>query len=95
MARSPKRWWCQAAGLSRIPDGVDMRTAAAFGVAHRTAYHTLRSVARVQAGDELVVLGAGGGVGLAAVQLGHQLGAIRHRRRFVRRKTHCRRFLRR
>ena len=62
-------------GLRRIPDGVDMHTAAAFGVAYRTAYHTLRSVARVQAGDELVVLGAGGGVGLAAVQLGEQLGA--------------------
>ena len=62
-------------GLRRIPNGIDMPTAAAFGVAYRTAYHTLRSVARVQAGDELVVLGAGGGVGLAAVQLGVQLGA--------------------
>jgi NADPH2:quinone reductase len=64
-----------AAGLSRIPDGVDARTAAAFGVAHRTAYHTLRSVARVSPGEDLIVLGAGGGVGLAAVQLGVILGA--------------------
>src|SRR6185312_10061679 len=48
---------------------------AAFGVAYRTAYHTLRSMARVQEGDEVIVLGAGGGVGLAAVQLGVQLGA--------------------
>jgi NADPH:quinone reductase len=64
-----------AAGLSRIPDGVDTCTAAAFGVAYRTAWHTLRSVARVREGDELVVLGAGGGVGLAAVELGRQLGA--------------------
>jgi NADPH:quinone reductase len=64
------------AGLLPIPDGVDERTAAAFGVAYRTAYHTLRSVARLQEGDELVVLGAGGGVGLAAVQLGVQLGAM-------------------
>jgi NADPH2:quinone reductase len=63
-----------AAALSRIPDGVDERTAAAFGVAYRTAYHALRSMARVQEGDKLVVLGAGGGVGLAAVQLGVQLG---------------------
>lgn len=61
-------------GLRRIPDGVDTHAAPAFGVAYRTAYHTLRSVARVQAGDELIVLGAGGGVGLAAVQLGVQLG---------------------
>ena len=41
----------------------------------RTAYHVLRSVARLQPGEELVVLGAGGGVGLAAVQLGAVLGA--------------------
>lgn len=64
-----------SAGLARIPDGIDAATAAAFGVAHRTAYHTLRSMARVEAGDELVVLGAGGGVGLTAVQLGVALGA--------------------
>jgi NADPH2:quinone reductase len=61
--------------LTRIPDGVDDRSAAGFGVAHRTAYHTLRSVARVEPGAELVVLGAGGGVGLAAVRLGALLGA--------------------
>jgi NADPH:quinone reductase len=58
-----------------IPSGVDLRTAAAFGVAHRTAWHVLRSVARLQPGEELIVLGAGGGVGLAAVQLGTELGA--------------------
>ncbi|MDP9167867.1 MAG: alcohol dehydrogenase catalytic domain-containing protein, partial [Actinomycetota bacterium] len=63
------------AGLSRIPDGIDAPTAAAFGVAHRTAYHTLRSVARISPGDEVIVLGAGGGVGLATVQLGVALGA--------------------
>ncbi|MEZ0338869.1 NADPH:quinone oxidoreductase family protein [Mycobacterium sp. pV006] len=64
-----------AAGLARIPDGIDDRTAAAFGVAYRTAYHTLRSVARIGPGDDVVVLGAGGGVGLAAVALGALLGA--------------------
>jgi NADPH:quinone reductase len=63
------------AALAPIPDGVDDRAAAAFGVAYRTAYHALRSMAKVAAGDELVVLGAGGGVGLAAVQLGVLLGA--------------------
>jgi NADPH2:quinone reductase len=61
--------------LMVVPDGVEDRVAAAFGVAHRTAYHVLRSVAALQAGEELVVLGAGGGVGLAAVQLGAILGA--------------------
>jgi NADPH2:quinone reductase len=64
-----------AASVWRIPEGVDEAHAAAFGVAHRTAFHTLRTVARLQPGEELIVLGAGGGVGLAAVQLGALLGA--------------------
>jgi NADPH2:quinone reductase len=64
-----------AHSVRRIPDGVEDVAAAAFGVAHRTAYHVLKSVAAVQPGEELVVLGAGGGVGLAAVQLGSVLGA--------------------
>lgn len=64
-----------ASGLTPVPEGIDAAVAAGFGVAHRTAYHVLRSVAAVAPGDELVVLGAGGGVGLAAVQLGAMLGA--------------------
>ncbi|MGH9016668.1 MAG: NADPH:quinone oxidoreductase family protein [Acidimicrobiales bacterium] len=64
-----------SASLTVVPDGVDDDVAAAFGVAHRTAFHVLASVARLQPGEELVVLGAGGGVGLAAVQLGAHLGA--------------------
>jgi len=63
-----------ARSLSRIPDGVGAPAAAAFGVAHRTAYHALRTIAEAAAGERLVVLGAGGGVGLAAVQLGAVLG---------------------
>jgi NADPH2:quinone reductase len=61
--------------LTPVPPGIDIRLASAFGVAHRTAYHVLRSVASIQPGEELVVLGAGGGVGLACVQLGTLLGA--------------------
>src|SRR3954447_19194649 len=64
-----------ATSLTRVPNGVGDGAAAGFGVAHRTAYNVLRSVARLQPGEELVVLGAGGGVGLAAVQLGAVLGA--------------------
>jgi NADPH:quinone reductase len=64
-----------AGSLTRTPGGVADEAAAAFGVAHRTAYHALRSVAQIQKGEELVVLGAGGGVGLAAVQLGRLLEA--------------------
>jgi NADPH2:quinone reductase len=62
-------------GLRHLPDGVAPRLGAAYGVAHRTAYHALRSVADVRPGEELVVLGAGGGVGLATVQLGIEFGA--------------------
>jgi NADPH2:quinone reductase len=65
-----------AQAVRRLPSGVDLHVAAAFGVAHRTAYHVLRSVARVQPGDDVVMLGAGGGVGLAAVQLATSLGAV-------------------
>ena len=64
-----------AGRLTAVPAGVALPQAAAFGVAHRTAYHALRSVARLRAGDDIVVLGAGGGVGLAAVQLAVELGA--------------------
>lgn len=64
-----------ATALTLTPDGVDHRAASAFGVAHRTAYHSLRTTAAVQPGEQVVVLGAGGGVGLAAVALGVALGA--------------------
>jgi NADPH2:quinone reductase len=63
------------AALAPIPAGLDDATAAACGVAFRTAYHCLRSMARVCAGDDVVVLGAGGGVGLATVALATALGA--------------------
>jgi NADPH:quinone reductase len=64
-----------AAGLKHMPDLVDFVEAAAFGVAHGTAYHSLRSVAEVAPGEWVVVLGAAGGVGLATVELAHHLGA--------------------
>ncbi|OBH08067.1 MULTISPECIES: NADPH:quinone oxidoreductase family protein [unclassified Mycobacterium] len=58
-----------AASAAPIPDGADFASAAAFGVTYRTAYHALRSIAQVAQGDWVVVLGAAGGVGLAAVDL--------------------------
>lgn len=63
------------ASVSAIPDGIDYAAAAGFGVTYRTAYHALRSIAQVAQGDWVVVLGAAGGVGLAAVDLGVALGA--------------------
>ncbi len=64
-----------ASALRRTPDGVESRHAAGFWVAHATAYHALRSVAAVQPGEVVVVLGAAGGVGLAAVEIAVALGA--------------------
>jgi NADPH2:quinone reductase len=61
--------------LALLPAGVDFASAAAFWVTYRTAYHALRSVAEVRAGDWVVVLGAAGGVGLAAVDIARELGA--------------------
>jgi NADPH2:quinone reductase len=61
--------------LRPVAAGIDLGRAAAFGVAHLTAYHALRTVARVEPGEWVVVLGAAGGVGLAAVELGRVLGA--------------------
>ena len=58
-----------SAALAEIPDDADFASAAAFGVTYRTAYHALRSIAEVAPGDWVVVLGAAGGVGLAAVDL--------------------------
>jgi NADPH:quinone reductase len=58
-----------------MPDDADFASAAAFGVTYRTAYHALRSTAAVTEGDWVVVLGAAGGVGLAAVDLGVAIGA--------------------
>ena len=64
-----------ASQLTRVPDDVDPIAAAAFGVVYLTGYHALRTIARVQPGEWVVVLGAGGGVGLATVELAHVMGA--------------------
>jgi NADPH:quinone reductase len=55
--------------VALVPDNADFASAAAFGVTYRTAYHALRSIAEVVQGEWVVVLGAAGGVGLAAVDL--------------------------
>jgi NADPH2:quinone reductase len=59
----------------RLPDGWSFAEGAGFRVGATTAYHSLIHRARVKAGDVLLVHGAAGGVGLAAVQLGKHLGA--------------------
>jgi NADPH2:quinone reductase len=64
-----------ASSLQPVDPAVDFRSAAASAVAHLTAYHALRTVGRVVPGEWVVVLGAAGGVGLAAIELGSVLGA--------------------
>jgi len=64
-----------ATALTAVPPSVTYAEAASFGVVYSTAYHALRSVAEVQPGEWVAVLGAAGGVGLAAVDLAKHLGA--------------------
>jgi NADPH:quinone reductase len=64
-----------AGALIPLPEGFDFAEGASFFVASLTAYHALIERARLQAGETLLVHGAAGGVGLAAVELGKLLGA--------------------
>ena len=64
-----------AGSVTVLPSQTDPYTAAAFSVAYSTAYHALRSAAQLRRGETLLVLGAGGGIGLAAVDLGRALQA--------------------
>ena len=57
------------------PKPMDFSVAASFMVAYGTSYHALKDRAQLQSGETLVVLGASGGVGLAAVELGKLMGA--------------------
>ncbi len=61
--------------LRPVPDGVELAAAAAYGVTYETAYHSLVNVAGVRPGEWVAVLGAAGGVGSAAVELAHVMGA--------------------
>jgi alcohol dehydrogenase len=64
-----------AQSLVPMPAGVAFEAAAALPVAYGTAWRMLAERGRVQAGETMFVLGAGGGVGVACVQLGQRLGA--------------------
>ena len=64
-----------AAVTARIPDSMPYETAAGFMVAYGTAHIGLAHRARLRKGETLLVHGAGGGVGLAAVEVGKAMGA--------------------
>jgi len=61
--------------VTPVPAGLDLAVAASFGLVYATAYHALKDRAAIKAGETLLVLGAAGGVGLAAVELGKLFGA--------------------
>jgi NADPH2:quinone reductase len=64
-----------AASVIKIPDGMDFQTAAALIMTYGTSYYALKDRAQLQPGESLLVLGAAGGVGVAAVELGKAMGA--------------------
>lgn len=63
------------AQLTPMPRNFDYAEGATFLAAHGTAYHALVDRAQIRPGEVLLVHGAGGGVGLAAVEIGRLLGA--------------------
>ncbi len=65
----------EASRLVRLPEGMTFETGAAFLLTYGTTDHALRDRGALAAGENLLVLGASGGVGLAAIQVGKALGA--------------------
>ena len=64
-----------AASVVKIPDVLTVRAAACFTQSYSTALYALRSRVHLQEGERVLVLGAGGGVGLAAIEVAKALGA--------------------
>ena len=65
----------KADALIAIPPGIDDDVAASFSMAYGTSHHAVADRAQLKAGETMLVLGAAGGVGLAAVEIGKALGA--------------------
>lgn len=65
----------EASRVLPIPPGMSFEIAASFALAHATAYHALKDRAGLRAGETVVVLGAAGGLGLAAVGIAKAMGA--------------------
>ncbi|MEX2280743.1 MAG: NADPH:quinone oxidoreductase family protein [Acidimicrobiia bacterium] len=70
-----EKWATDAGSVIPVPEGLDWSEAAAYGLTYGTSYYALKSRARLQPGETLLVLGASGGVGSAAVELGKAMGA--------------------
>jgi NADPH2:quinone reductase len=65
----------KAARLVRVPDTLDLDRAAGLSVTYGTTIHALKDRAKLKAGETLAVLGAAGGTGLAAIEIGKLMGA--------------------
>ena len=64
-----------ATSLIKMPDAMSFEEAAALVMTYGTSYYALKDRARLLAGETLLVLGAAGGVGAAAIELGKAMGA--------------------
>jgi len=64
-----------AASVVALPEQMDFVTAAGFPITYATSCHALKDRGQLRSGETLLVLGAAGGVGLAAVEVGNILGA--------------------
>jgi NADPH2:quinone reductase len=65
----------QAERVIPMPDGLDFETAAGFLLTYGTSHHALKDRAELKAGETVLVLGAAGGVGLAAIDIARLMGA--------------------
>jgi NADPH:quinone reductase-like Zn-dependent oxidoreductase len=70
-----ERWVVPATGVLPFPNGLTEEQAAGFTIAYGTAYYALRHRGQLAEGETMLVLGAAGGVGSAAVELGSRMGA--------------------
>jgi NADPH:quinone reductase len=70
-----EKWVVDASSCIPVPDGVRLEVAASINIAYGTSYHALKQRAELQKGETLLVLGAAGGVGSAAVEIGSLMGA--------------------
>ncbi len=65
----------KAASAIKIPDAMPYEDAACFIFTYGTSHHALKDRAQIQRGESLLILGAAGGVGVAAIELGKAAGA--------------------
>ncbi len=66
----------EASHTTRVPESMDLKTAGSFTLTYGTAHHALKQRAALKSAEAVLVMGAGGGVGLAAVEVAKAMGAF-------------------